>query len=47
MYSYLITYRTGYNQENLVEMPSLWKLLLWVLRNAANCPFICIQWRLK
>lgn len=37
MYTYLITYRTGYYQEYLVEMPSLWKLLLWVFRNAANC----------
>ncbi len=47
MYSYLIHYRTGYNQEHLVEMPSLWKLLLWVLRNAANCHsfYVSKEWK--
>ena len=47
MYSYLITYHTGFNQEYLVEMPSLWKLLLWVLRNAPKCRSIFIQRRWK
>lgn len=36
MYSYLITYRAN-NQEYLVEMPNLWKLVLWIFRNASKC----------
>lgn len=44
MQTYLITYRKkNRNVEDLVEMPSLPKLLAWISKNASLCNAILIQ----
>ncbi len=44
MQSYLITYRKKHRRESdLVEMPSIPKLLAWISKNAQLCSTILIQ----
>lgn len=43
MYAYLIRFsRAGEYDDNLIEGLSLWRLLLWLVRNAHNCRMIHI-----
>ena len=44
MASYLITYqRKRRREENLIELPSIEKLLKWIEKNAPDCRFVHIQ----
>lgn len=43
MYTYLISFcRSEETDDNLIEMPSLWRLLLWLLLHAHSCRMIHI-----
>lgn len=43
MYAYLIRFsRAEEYCDNLIELPSLWRLLLWLVRNAHSCRMIHI-----
>lgn len=44
MASYLITYKKKHGRETrLVEMPSLPKLLLWIVKNGSRCCCVSIR----
>lgn len=43
MNAYLIRYRkSDYDDDYLIERPSLWRLLLWLVLHAHNCRMIHI-----
>ncbi len=43
MYAYLVRFcRSEESDDNLIELPSIWRLLLWLVLNAHSCRMIHI-----